>query len=79
MIESLRFVCDTMRHLICVPYSVSNLHRMAGELGIKRCWFHGGASYPHYDIPKTRIAEISARCTIVTPRELLALCKEPAR
>lgn len=41
-----------MRHLVCVPYSVENLHAMADALGIKRCWFHADASYPHYDIPE---------------------------
>lgn len=35
----LTYYCDSMRHLVCVPYTVGNLHRMAQELGIKRCWF----------------------------------------
>ena len=35
----LTYYCDSMRHLVCVPYSTANLHRMAEELGIKRCWF----------------------------------------
>lgn len=69
------YVCDDARHLICVPYTVENLHAMAEALGIKRCWFHAGASYPHYDIPKRRIAEITAKCKVVTTRELLALVK----
>lgn len=71
----LRYICDDMRHLICVPYTVENLHAMARDLNIKRCWFHRGASYAHYDIPKRRIAEISARCERVTPRQLLAIIK----
>lgn len=64
-----------MRHLICVPYSIENLHRMAEDLGIKRCWFHSGASYPHYDIPKRRIAEITAKCELVSARHILAIIK----
>lgn len=64
-----------MRHLVCVPYTVENLHVMAKDLGIKRCWFHSGSKYPHYDIPKRRIDEITARCTVVTPREILAITK----
>lgn len=62
-----------MRHLVCVPYSVENLHRMAEDLGIKRCWFHAGAKWPHYDIPKKRIDEIRAKCELVSPKEILRI------
>lgn len=71
----LRFYCDDQRHLVCVPYSIANLHRMAAELGIHRCWFHAAARFAHYDIPKQRIAEIQAKCLIVTPRVVLRICK----
>lgn len=70
----LQYFCDEGRHLVCVPYSVENLHRMADELGIKRCWFHNG-SYAHYDIPKRRRAEIESKCTVVSGREILAICR----
>jgi len=59
---------------LCVPYSVENLHKMAKALDIKKAWFHGG-EYPHYDIPKKRIAEIQAKCTVVRGREILAIIK----
>ncbi len=68
------YYCDNMRHLICVPYSIENLHIMAEKLGIKRCWYHNG-SYPHYDIPKRRIEEIHDRCNVVSPSELLLILK----
>ena len=68
------YFCDNARHLVCWPYSVENLHAMAADLGIKRCWFHGGSKYPHYDIPKRRIAEIKALCIVVSSREILAIC-----
>jgi hypothetical protein len=55
------YACDSHRHLVCIPYSIKNLHQMAAELGIKRCWFHKD----HYDIPKRRIAEITNRCRFV--------------
>lgn len=64
------FYCDNKRHLICEPYSVENLHRMAEELGINRCWFHAGR-FPHYDIPKCRIAEVQANCVVIPTRKLL--------
>ncbi len=43
---------------------------MADDLGIKRCWFHGG-NKPHYDIPKRRIKEIQEKCTVVSSKELV--------
>jgi len=65
----MEYYCDVMRHLVCKPYSVENLHKMARELGIKRCWFHKD----HYDIPKRRIDEIQAKCTLVSPVETLRI------
>jgi len=65
---------DRMRHLICVPYSIENLHTMADDLGIGRHWFHGG-KYPHYDIPKRRIEEIAAKVVLIAPRALLMIIK----
>jgi hypothetical protein len=73
--ESLTFFCDEARHLVCLPYSRENLHRMAQMLGIKRCWFHSSTKYPHYDIPKRRVAEIAAKCLIVEARTILAICR----
>lgn len=68
----MRYYSDAKRHLVCVPYSVENLHRMAADLGIKRCWFHAGDK-PHYDIPKTRIAEIQAKTEVVSSRQILSI------
>jgi hypothetical protein len=70
----LEYITDRQRHLICVPYSIENLHQMAQALNIKPCWFHAGRR-PHYDIPKKRIGEIEAKCRIVSPRELLQIIK----
>lgn len=71
----LEFFCDASRHLVCKPYSVANLHRMARDLNIKRCWFHAG-SKPHYDIPKMRQKEIMQKCCLVTEREILLIIKK---
>lgn len=73
--QPVEFVCDDARHLICVPFSVENLHVMAEVLGIKRCWFHSDRRHPHYDIPKKRIAEITAKCRVVETREIVAIMK----
>lgn len=70
----MRYLCDTSRHLICLPYSIANLHKMADDLGIKRCWFHAGKK-PHYDIPKRRINEITDKCEVITSEEIVTIIK----
>lgn len=67
----MKYYCDNARHLVCIPYSTANLHRMAVDLGIKKCWFHSD----HYDIPKTRIAEIQAKCQVVSPKDIVKIIK----
>lgn len=66
---TLEYCCDNARHLICLPYSVRNLHTMAANLGINRCWFHRD----HYDIPKKRIKEITEQCMVVSSKEIVEI------
>lgn len=70
----MKFYSDNKRHLICEPYSVENLHLMAQNLGIKRCWFHS-KPYPHYDIPKRRIKEIAEKTELISQKDLLIKIK----
>ena len=67
----MEFVCDSSRHLVCRPYSIKNLHSMAELLNIDKCWFHK----THYDIPKLRIDEITAKCTLTSTREIVSIIK----
>ena len=67
----MRYLTDGKRHLICDPYSIENLHRMADDLGIKRCWFHKD----HYDIPKKRIDEITAKCEMVSSKDIVRMMR----
>ena len=67
----MKFLCDTKRHLICEPYSIENLHIMAHDLGIRRCWFHKN----HYDIPKYMIEEITSKCEVVSPKKIVEIVK----
>jgi hypothetical protein len=69
--ENLIFYCDAYRHLVCMPYSIENLHKMADELNIKRCWFHKN----HYDIPKKRISEIQNKSILVPSKLILNIIK----
>ena len=73
--KKLRYICDNRRHLICLPYSIDNLHQMAYELNIRKAWFHRGKSgtLMHYDIPKRRIAEITSKCEIVSSKEIVRM------
>lgn len=66
-----RYICDRKRHLVCFPYSIQNLHRMAEELGIKRCWFHRN----HYDIPKRMNDELlaSGKVQVVHTRTIVEI------
>lgn len=68
----MRYLADKQRHLICIPFSVENLHAMARVFGIKPHWFHKRI-YSHYDIPKRRLTEIlgDPRVEVVSPRKLL--------
>lgn len=68
---SAEYLTDGTRHLICLPYSVENLHQMALELNIKPCWFHKD----HYDIPKRRLGEIEAKCRLVGTREIVRIVR----
>lgn len=70
----LTYLTDGRRHLVCRPFSIANLHRMAVDLGIGRHWFHAGDK-PHYDVPKLRMAEIAGRCQRVSSREIVAIIR----
>lgn len=73
--EAIEAICDDMRHVACRPFTLENLHAVAVRLRIHRCWFHNDARHPHYDMPIRRIFEITAKCTLVSARELLAVVK----
>ncbi len=70
----MQYFCDRNRHLVCVPYSIDNLHAMAEQLGIKRCWFHAGRN-AHYDIPIRRLEEIASKCQLVDSRTILTIVR----
>jgi len=67
----MQYYCDNARHLICLPYSIDNLHLMARALNIKRHWFHKD----HYDIPKKRIDEITGKCIVVSSKEIVRMIR----
>jgi hypothetical protein len=47
---------------------------MAEDLGIDRVWFHKGKNgKSHYDIPKRRIDEITAKCEVVSSKDIVKI------
>jgi hypothetical protein len=70
------YYCDESRHIVCVPYTVENLHKMAEDLGIAKNWFHKGKNEnSHYDIPKRRIQEIQDQCVVVSSNEIVDIIR----
>jgi FMN phosphatase YigB (HAD superfamily) len=67
----IKYICDNKRHLVCIPYSIENLHTMARDLGINVCWFHKN----HYDIPKNKIKYITSKCEVVSPKDIVRIIK----
>jgi len=67
----MKYYTDGKRHLVCIPYSIDNLHKMAEDLEIKRCWFHKN----HYDIPKRRVDEIENLCIIVSSKDIVRIIR----
>lgn len=67
--NGLLYFSDLKRHLVCCPYSIENLHRMAGDLNIKRCWFHKD----HYDIPLMRLDEIMKKTIICSSKNIVRI------
>lgn len=65
----MQYFTDGKRHLVCLPYSIDNLHKMAQNLNINRCWFHKN----HYDIPKRRIKEIEEKCKKISSGEIVLI------
>lgn len=74
----LEYLCDNKRHLICIPYSISNLHKMSEDLGIPKHFYHkkGQNIHPHYDIPAKRLKDIQSKCRIISSKELLIIIKQ---
>ena len=64
---------DNYRHLVCVPYSIANLHLMANKLKIKSHWFHKD----HYDIPKKMINDknLIENTKLITSKEIVKIIK----
>jgi hypothetical protein len=64
-------------HLIS-DVSVDDLHFFCRTIGIKRCWFHSGSRFSHYDIPQKFRADFFEKNPIVqkvTSRQIVEILK----
>jgi len=70
----LEYYCDLHRHLVCIPYSIPNLHIMAKDLGIKAYYFHRQRKNHHYDIPVKQYKEVLAKSNLVSSFDIVKIC-----
>jgi hypothetical protein len=71
-LEGITPIRDDYRHLVCLPYSIENLHKMAEFFGIGRHFFHGGR-HPHYDIPSRRRLELEGGIRGVSSGDIIRI------
>jgi hypothetical protein len=71
--EPLRYLCDENRHLICLPFSLENMKRMAFELELKRKCLSKVPGKRFYRIPLGRLDEIMHQCEVVAAWEILEI------
>lgn len=61
-------------HLFTDSADLDELHRFAEGIGLKRAWFQGKASVPHYDLtPRRRAAAVKAGAVEVDRRQAVAI------
>lgn len=57
--------------------SIAELHEFANSIGIKRCWWHSGSLYPHYDINvEQRLKAIENGAKAINSKELVGIAKK---
>lgn len=60
-----------------VADSIQELHDFAFALGLRRAWFQGAASYPHYDVTlQTRARALELGATVGGRKEIIACAKK---
>lgn len=71
--EPLTYLCDQNRHLICVPFSLENMKRMAFQLQLKRKALSKVPGKRFYRIPFDRLLEIEMQCELVPAWHILEI------
>lgn len=69
-----------MRMAHMIADTLEELHAMADNIGLRREWFQGNASFPHYDVALTRrVAAIKAGAQAITSKELVGIIQKLRR
>lgn len=68
-------VCDRHGRLVCVPFSIENLHRVARRLHVKKQWFSGPRRFPHYRVPISLMIEVRVRCEVASTRRVVEIIR----
>lgn len=69
------YYSTSAHQLVCTPYSVENLHKMAKDLKLSRRNFDRDKHGAQYIIPRRRYKEISAKTLETTPNVVRAIKK----
>lgn len=76
----LTYYCDNAFRIVCRPYTIHNLHKMAEELDMPMHRFHTTVNisqpYSFYTMPMERQKEIMKKCTVVTMKELFLITQK---
>lgn len=65
----MKYLTDGKGHLVCYPYSKSNLDEMAKNLNIDSRFFHK----THFDIPYSRRDEIEPLCETIQLKDMIKI------
>lgn len=64
-------------HMFSASIDLTELHAFAKRIGLKRSWFQGQASVPHYDLtPSRRLKAVAAGAIEVDRRAAVALWRQ---
>lgn len=75
-VDNARIAFGRMRMSHMVADTLDELHAMAAAIGMRREWFQGSASTPHYDVSITRRARaIELGAVPVDRRELVEVIR----
>ena len=56
--------------------SIPELHAFAATINVKRCWWHSGSKYPHYDVNATkRLLAIDQGAKCVSSTKLVEIAR----
>lgn len=57
--------------------SLEELHTFAATIGVKRCWFHRGSRYPHYDVnADKRLEAIASGAVELEAKQVVEIAKK---